>query len=301
MIDYLTSNVRPLALEDRVYVNDPTRAEKSPMEWRDAELKAWLKGKIDATEKATEDDLWEEIYVRFKVPVFWYRVDAATYVLHGVRVPSTPSGIYIRDRNRDHRNIEHWTRREIKAWARGQILPGIDSDEAAMANRAARLFNISTQLDSDSIKKRISDIREESTTMTVKFVEEDLKSYAKGREEAGDNALKAAPYQALLDRCISRVLRLQGEDFVQGWTELLNFFHANGKGITSAKKIYIGVGQMAITGKGLRNFQNMTSILQSTANPEGRDRSVAMIDWLAALKEVPNENSRQAILAYYGL
>ena len=260
-----------------------------------------MRGDIEETDKAKEDDLWEEIYIRFKVPVFWYREDAKKFVLDGIPVPSTPSGIYIRDRNRDHRKIEHWTRREVKAWARGQILPGIRCDEAAMANRAARLFNISTQLDAESIKKRISNIQEESTTMTVKFVEEDLKSYIKGREEAGDNAIKAAPYQTLLDRCINRVLRLQGEDFVQGWTELLNFFHANSKGVTSAKKIYIGVGQMAITGKGLRNFQNLTSVLQSTANPEGRDRAIKLIDWATALKEVPNEISRQSILAYYGL
>lgn len=302
VVDYLKSNVRPLALEDGVFINDPTRPNKLPIEWRDAELKAWLRKQISATEKAPEEDLWEEIYVRFKVPVFWYREDARSYVLNGIRVPSTPSGIYVRDRNRDHRKVEHWTKREIKAWARGQILPGINTDEAALASRAARLFSISTQLDAASIKKRISDIHEESMTMTVKFVSEDLKSYAKGRDEAGDNAVKAAPYQTLLDRCISRVLRLDGEDFVQGWTELLNFFHEHSKDICSAKKIYTGVGQMAIGTKGLRNFNNLTSVLMSTADPEKRDLAVKrLIKWEDVLKDIPNEKSRQSILAYYGL
>lgn len=302
VVEYLKSSVRPLALEDGVFINDPTRPNKLPIEWRDAELKAWLRKQITATEKAPEEDLWEEIYVRFKVPVFWYREDARSYVLNGIRVPSTPSGIYVRDRNRDHRKVEHWTKREIKAWARGQILPGINTDEAALANRAARLFSISTQLDAASIKKRISDIREESMTMTVKFVSEDLKSYAKGREEAGDNAVKAAPYQTLLDRCINRVLRLDGEDFVQGWTELLNFFHEHSKGICSAKKIYTGVGQMAIGTKGLRNFNNLTSVLMSTADPEKRDLAVKrLIKWEDVLKDIPNEKSRQNVLAYYGL
>lgn len=301
VVDYLRSNVKPIALEDGVYINDPTRPGKTPVEWRDAELRAWLRGKIDATDKASEEDLWEEIYNRFKITPFWYREDARSYVLDGKVVPSTPSGLYTRDRNRDHRKIEHWTRREIKAWARGQILPGINADEAALGTRAARLFNISLQLDTASIKKRIADIKEESTTMTVKFVEEDLKSYLKGRQDAGDNGTAAAPYQTLLDRCINRVLRLQGEDFVQGWTTLLNFFHEHSKTIMSPKKIYTGVGQMSITSKGLRNFQNMTTILQSTANPEGRDSAVRLIDWKAALKEVSSETARQGIFAYYGL
>jgi len=57
---------------------------------------------------------------------------------------------------------------------------------------------------------------------------------------------------------------------------------------------------MAITPKGLRNFQNMTSVLTNTADPANRDRTVKMIDWTTALKEISNEKARQHILSYYG-
>lgn len=300
VLDYLRDQTVPKALENGVYINDPTRARKQAVEWRDAELKAWLKGEIVATEKATEPDLWEEVYVRFKVPVFWYQEDARSYVLDRAMVPSTLSGIWVRDRNRDARKASHWTRREIKAWCRGQILPGINAPADDLLKRAVTLFGLSHYLDADTVKKRISEITEESMTMTVKFVDEDLKSYEAGRKEAGDNGTKAAPYQSLLERCINRVLRLDGEDFVQGWTELLNFFHKNSKDICSPKKIYVGVGQMAITPKGLRTFQNMTSILSTTCDPSTRDRSVKQIDWTAALKDVANEKARQNVLSYYG-
>jgi len=300
VVQYLVSQVQPKALENGVYLNDPTRGMKQAIEWRDNEIKAWLSGQITCTQSATAEQLWEETYRRFKVPLFWYHEDARSYVLKGVSVPATPSGIWVRDRNRDARPIEHWTRREIKAWCRGQILPGINTTPEALVKRAAKLFGVSMLLDADTIKKRISDITEESMTMTIKFVNDDLTSYAKGRTEAGDNGTQAAPFQSLLDRCISRVLRLEGEDFVQGWTELLNFFHKHSKDICSAKKIYVGVGQMAITPKGLRNFQNMTSILTSTCDPTTRDRSTRMIEWNSALKEVANEKSRQQILSYYG-
>lgn len=300
VLTYVKTQTVPKALENGVYINDPTRHRKQASEWRDVELKAWLKGEIDATVSATEEDLWEEIYVRFKVPVFWYREDARSYVLDRVMVPSTLSGIYVRDRNRDARRAQHWTRREVKAWCRGQILPGIHANAEQLLERAKTLFGISHYLDADAVKKRVSDITEESMTMTVKFVDEDLKSYEAGRTEAGDNTDKAAAYQSLLDRCINRVLRLDGEDFVQGWTELLNFFHKNSKGICSAKKIYTGVGKMSITPKGLRTFQNMTAILTNTCDPSTRDRSVNMIDWNAALKDVVNEKARQNLLHYYG-
>jgi len=300
VIDFLVSNAVPKALEDGVYINDPTRLLKQPIEWRDAEVKAWLRGDIQATEFATEDLLWDEVYSRFRVPLFWYREDAKSYVLNGVSVPSTRSGIWVRDRNRDARPAEHWTRREIKAWCRGQIMPPLSATPEQMVVRAANLFGVTTMLDADSIKKRISAITEESMTMTVKFVTEDLAAYAAGRKEAGDNGAKAHPYQSLLDRCISRVLRLEGEDFVQGWTELLNFFYEHSKDIMSPKKIYTGVGQMAITPKGLRNFNALTAVLLQTADPAGRDAQVKVIEWNAALKDISNETTRQQILAYYG-
>lgn len=300
VLAYLRNQTVPKALESGVYVNDPTRGKKQAIEWRDAELKAWLKGEIEATDTAPEADLWDEIYARFKVPLFWYHEDAKSYVLDRAMVPSTLSGIWVRDRNRDARRASHWTRREIKAWCRGQILPGINASADDLLKRAVSLFGVSHFLDAETVKKRISEITEESMTMTVKFVDEDLKSYEAGRIEAGDNGAKASAYQTLLDRCINRVLRLDGEDFVQGWTELLNFFHKNSTGICSAKKIYTGVGQMAITPKGLRTFQTMTSILTSTCDPSIRDRTVKLIDWTTALKDVANEKARQNILSYYG-
>lgn len=300
VVAYLADQTTPKALENGVYINDPTREKKQAIEWRDVELKAWLRGEIKATRSANEEQLWDELYSRFRVPLFWYREDAKSYVLDRKMVPSTLSGIWVRDRNRDARKVEHWTRRELKAWCRGQILPGINTSSDALLKQAAKLFGVSLLLDASTIKKRISDITEESMTMTVRFVTEDLASYEKGRTDAGDNAGKAAPYQSLLDRCIGRVLRLDGEDFVQGWTELLNFFHKHSTGICSARKIYVGVGQMAITPKGLRNFQNMTSVLTNTADPANRDRTVKMIDWTTALKEISNEKARQHILSYYG-
>lgn len=298
---YLTSNEKPRSLESGVFINDPTRPLKQAIEWRDAELKAWLRDEITETVKAPAELLWDELYVRFRIPLFWYREDAKSYVLTGKQVPATPSGIWIRDRNRDARPVKHWTRREIKAWCRGLIMPSITASPETMIKRAADLFGVTTLLDADAIKKRISAITEESMTMTVKFVLEDLTSYEEGRNKAGDNIAANAPYQTLLDRCINRVLRLDGEDFVQGWTELLNFFHKNSNGIMSPKKVYTGVGQMSITPKGLRIFNNMTSVLMGTADPATRDRAIRVIEWNASLKEVTNEKTRQNILAYYGL
>lgn len=301
VLAFIKSDITPKALEDGIYINDPTRPAKVPVEWRDGELRAWLRGDIESTENATEELLWDEVYRRFQIPIVWYREDAKTFVLTGNKIPSTPSGLWVRDRYRDTRPVKHWTRREIKAWCRGQILPGINTDHDTILRRAATLFGVSTLLDAESIKKRISEITEESMTMTVKFVTEDLISYKEGRIKAGDSATMNAPYQTLLDRCIGRVLRLEGEDFVQGWTELLTFFHVNSKGIMSAKKVYAGVGQMAITPRGLRNFQNMTSVLLQTADTATRDRAVRVIDWNAAMKEISNEKTRQSILAYYGV
>lgn len=301
LVDFVASGQKPKTLTSGVFLNDPSRPLRSASEWTKGELKAWLRKEISATDKATDEDLWEELYIRFKINPCWYPADARTYVLTGEEVPSLPSGIYIRDKHRDSRPAKHWTRRELKAWCRGQIQAGIGADTQDLINQIIPLFGVSAKLDNDSIKRRVASITEESMTMTVKFVTEDLASYAKGREDAGNNVAKAAPYQALLDRCINRVLRLEGEDFVQGWTELLKFFYTHSKGITGSRKLYVGVGQMVITPRGLRNFQNMLTILQNTCDPANRDRAVRNTNWEVALKEVVKEKSRQSILAYYGI
>lgn len=298
---YLKERTKPKALEDGVYINDPTRALKPIESWRDAEIKAWLRGKIELPESISEEQAWEEIYVRFKVPVVWYKEDAKNYVLNGTEVKALPSGMWVRDRNRDNRPVKHWTRREVKAWARGQIQHGLDTNEKELGHRAMMLFGLSQFLDIESIKKRISNITEESVTMTVQFVLNDLESYAKGRKDAANNDKAAAPYQTLLDRCINRVVKLEGEDFTQGWTELLKFFHTHSKDICSLKQMYTGVGQMAITPKGLRNFQNMTTLLIRTCDPTKQAAAVKSIDFTATLKEITSEKSRQHLLSYYGI
>mgnify|MGYP006175668453 CR=1 FL=1 len=301
VFNFLATESKPKTLADGVHVNDPTRPLKNLNDWRDAELRAWLRNEIEMPDKYSEEDGWDEIYRRFKVPLFWYREDARKYVLTGEMVKALPSGIWVRDVNRDGRPGWQWTRREVKAWARGQIVPGINAPEEDLAQQAIRLFGLSIHLDLESIKRRVSNITEESMTMTIAFVTEDLAAYEKGRKEAADNANTSAPFQSMLDRCINRVVRLEGDDFIQGWTELRNFFHKNSKDICSLKKVYTGVGQMAITPKGLRHFQNMTTILIRTCDPAKSVAAVKLIDWNVALKELSNEKARQQLLAYYGI
>jgi hypothetical protein len=301
VVSFLVTESKPKSLVDGVFVNDPTRKLKELSNWRDAELKAWLRGEIELPEKHSDEEVWTEVYARFKIPLFWYREDAKTYALTGVEVKALPSGLWVRDINRDARPARHWTRREIKAWARGQIVPGIKASENELAQQAIKLFGLSVYLDLNGIKSRVSAITEESITMTISFVLQDLESYEKGRKDTEDNPVAAAPFQSMLDRCINRVIRLEGEDFNQGWTELLKFFHKNQTGCCSLKKAYTGVGQMAITPKGLRQFQNMTTILIRTCDPTKAHAATKLINWEVALKEVTNEKSRQQLLAYYGI
>lgn len=299
VLAFLTSGVKATTLEGNVFVNDPTREGKTAKQWRDAEIKAWLRDQIPSTSKAPDDDLWDEVYLRWRISLFWYREDAKRYVLDNITVPQLPSGIYLRDRNRDLREPKHWTKREYKAWARELIAPGTNASEEALARYAVRLFGIPRNTSTKEIKRRVASITEESVSMTVSFVTEDLKAYREGRIAAGDNPEAAAPYQGMMERCISRILRLQGEDFMQGWTELSNFFAANANGICSYDKMYTGVSHMTTTVKGMRLFQTMVTLLMNTCDPVTRQRQLASINWEVVLSDVSSETARQNILAYY--
>lgn len=301
ILTYLQKGERPTALVGNVFLNDPKREAKAALSWSNDELKAFLRKDIPATVKAPEEALWEVIYDRFIVPFAWYPEDARSYVLTGVKVPATPSGIWVRDRERDQRSVWTWSRAEVKAWARGLILPGLKASEKELVAHAAYCFNLPATLSPEMIKLRVAGITEDTTPMTVAFVREDLLAYAAGMKKEGGLEAKAALYQQLLNRCIIRVTGLRGQDFVDGWTELLKFYADHKSTIFKPGQLYNGVAMMAVSSKQQKHFQQMTTVLYRTCDPATRDNSVKMIDWSIALGGLVSEESRQQVLAYYGL
>lgn len=299
---YLRTGTKPTALIGNVFLNDPKREAKEALSWSNDELKAWLRKDIPATLKAPEADLWAMAYSRFLIPSPWYPEDARSYVLTGVKVPATPSGIWIRDRERDNRSAWMWSRAEVKAWARGLILPGLKASEKELVAHAAYCFDIPANLSPETIKLRVAGITEDTTPMTVTFVREDLLAYAEGMKKEGGNEAKAALYQQLLFRCITRVTALRGQDFVDGWTELLKFYFNHRTTIFKPSQLYNGVAMMQVSSKQQKHFQQMTTVLYRTCDPATRDANVkSNIDWTIALAGLPTEESRHMLLGYYGI
>ena len=299
---YLRTGTKPTALIGNVFLNDPKREAKEALSWSNDELKAWLRKDIPATLKAPEADLWTMVYSRFQVPSPWYPEDVRSYVLTGAKVPATPSGIWIRDRERDNRSAWMWSRAEVKAWARGLILPGLKASEKELVAHAAYCFDIPANLSPEVIKLRVAGITEDTTPMTVTFVREDLLAYAEGMKKEGGNEAKAALYQQLLFRCITRVTALRGQDFVDGWTELLKFYFNHRTTIFKPSQLYNGVAMMQVSSKQQKHFQQMTTVLYRTCDPATRDANVkSNIDWTIALAGLPTEDARHMLLGYYGI
>lgn len=298
---YLRTGERPTAAAGNVFVNDPVRQAKAALSWSNDELKAFLRGDVEASDNAPEADLWGIVYDRFKIPFAWYHNDARSYVLTGEKVPATPSGIWVRDRERDNRSATTWTRAEVKAWARGQILPGLLASEEDLVEHGAYCFNVPPTLSAAAIKTRIAGITEDTTPMTVAFVREDLLAYAEGMKKEGGNEVKAAQYQQLLLRCIARVTALRGQDFVDGWTEMLKFYVDHKSTIFKPGLLYNGVAMMAVSSKQQKHFSAMTTVLHKTCDPDTRDDQIKTIDFVIALAGLPNEESRHMVLGYYNL
>lgn len=302
LLTYLKTGERPALVAGNVNPADPTRLSKEAVQWTKDELKAWLRGDIPATDKAPENALWDIVYLRFEVPAPWYHEDARSYVLTGVTVPQLPSGIWVRDRERDSRTAWTWTRSEVKAWARGQILPGVNASEKHLVEQATYCFNIPTALSDEKIKSLAAGITEDTTPMTVSFVREDLLSFAEGMKKEGANEYQAALYLTMLHRCITRVTNLKGQDFVDGWTELLKFYFDHKGTLFNEKKLYFGVAMMSISPKQQKVFQYMTTLLFNTCDPATRDAIVNKnVDWVLALKDLATEDQRHALLAFYNV
>jgi hypothetical protein len=295
----LAGGERPVPLRPGIYLNDPARLRRGASEWTRNELLLWIDGRLPATEQAPEDDLRWAVYLRWYIPAVWYWDDAVLFVKEGREVPKTISGAYVRDRQRDYKLANQWTREELRDYARGEITAGAVVRKEDLIRQAGKVFYLPSGASEDLIKRQIAAIKEELKPMTVKFVEDDLKAFYVGMTGATFSEATAGRYQGMLYRCITRVLQLTEQDFVDGWSQLLSFVFTHQKTLFHPKNAFRGFSQLNLAKKDMRNFEYLLHLLIATADPSRRVIETTRINWTQALSNVADEAARQRVLGYY--
>jgi hypothetical protein len=104
-----------------VFLIDPTRANRAPAEWSEAELLAFASAQLQDADVALNGKVVNELRKRISVPSAWSVKEVLEFYSQGVEPEKTSNGVYKNDISRANRGPSDWTTAELEAWALGEI------------------------------------------------------------------------------------------------------------------------------------------------------------------------------------
>lgn len=297
---WLKTNELPKTTSGGFYLSDPTRLAKKAHEWADGELIDYLKGELSATLVAPEEELMEAVSIMWKLPAEWSDDEVTDYVLFNRQPQKSPSGFWINDRVRMRKPAHYWTLRELLAFVRGEIPATTVASEEALYNTIRERFDVSESYTQERLLQLLADYKEEPLSMALQFVKHNLDTYAAGMGKGVMvNEDGAAGFQILLHNTISRVLRLDGREFVDGWTMILDFVNAHRTTMFAEHNSYRGIAKVKLSTRERGNFEQLLNLVIKTSNPTQRYAQAQKTNFEVALNGIADEAVRQRVLAYY--
>jgi hypothetical protein len=298
--DWLKDDVLPVPTSGGFYLRDPARLNKSPHEWTEDELVDFLKGELPASKNAQHEDLEDMVRVKWRLVQPWSDAEVKEFVLLNHTPLLTENGYWKNDNVREQKPSKYWTTNELKAFAAGEIDGTANASEEELWVEIRNRFDVSQDFTVERLQQILAEYKEEELPMSLQFVRHNLDRYngtmGKGVQvnEAG-----AAAAQGLFYSTVQRVLRLSGQEFVDGLTMILDFVHQHRTTMFDESHSYRGVAEMQSSDRDRRNHEQLLNLIIKTSNPETRYKEAKNTNFLAALNGIVDEEIRQRVLSYY--
>lgn len=297
---WLKTDELPVKTKSGFYPNDPLRTAKQACEWTQEELVAFLKGEIRATVQAPVELLLDTIRVEWRIDAPWSDEEVKDYVLFNRRPEQTASGHWVNDCVRARKPAAHWATNELLAFIRDEIPATEAAPETELFKEIRQRFNVSENYTPDRLKHHLSEYKEEPLPMSLEFVKHNLNQYREGMGKgAAVTETIAAGYQDLLYRTIGRVTRLEGREFSDGWTMILDFVHANRTTMFDERRAFRGITVLKLSDRDRKSFEQLLNLAIRTAAPATRYAEAKNTNFTVALRGLTDESARQRILSYY--
>jgi hypothetical protein len=163
-------------------------------------------------------------------------------------------------------------------------------------------FSYPDRLDLATVKKHIATLIEEERPMSNVIIKQNLDEYLKGMGPGKRvSEADAAGYQTLMYNTLVRVLAMRGREFTDSWGEVLDFFNINLKSMFDAGRAFRGIGQLNLSSRDRKNFEQLMNLLIKTASPATRYQQAKNTSFETVLRDMPSEEIRQQLLAFYNL
>jgi hypothetical protein len=300
VFNWLKSGELPTQTSGGFYHNDPKRASKHAKAWTRDELVDFLKGELKASLKAPEEELMDVVVINWRLPVEWTESEIKGYVLRNIQPQKTESGFWLNDRVRAKKPATYWSKSELIAFVRGE-LPATDvATEAALYDAVRDCFSVGRDYSEERLTQLLVDYKEEPLPMSLQFVEHNLAQYAAGMGKGVMvNEEGAAGFQTLLYHTMGRVLRLEGRQFVDGWTMILDFANKHRTTMFDERSSYRGVSVIKLADRDRKNFEQLLNLVVKTSDPATRYNQAQNTNFTVALRGITDESVRQRVLSYY--
>lgn len=289
-------------LTKRKNLPDDQRRGRDLDKWTGAELEDWLEGLVKTPVGVEEDKIADEVYRRWKLPGNWHLIDAAAYVLQGVRPEYSEGGLLLNDRARQATKLPHWTYAEVRAALLGVIESPYTRDELGVELRKRMGLR-----DSFSLEKLLTDLDHTPTEVNMSNIvlRAKLDEFKVAMTQHGVNLSEetAGAAQKMLYKTIREVMQREPSEFVEGWVILLNWINQEYSTLFNPKKARFGWNRVALDKNSLDTFEDLLTLMIFSREPVQRrnihsvfpPRSIENI-----LRFVPSELERSNIIEFYG-
>jgi hypothetical protein len=297
---FLKDGTRPTPTSGGFYTNDPARAEKKADNWKEEELVDFLKGELKETRTANEVELYQTIATKWRLSPAWNEEEIKEFVLFNRSPKLSVGGYWANDVVREAKPAVYWTKNELMAFVSGEISATAVAPEKELYAEVRIRFGVDDSYSVERLNQLLKDYIEEELPMSLLFVKSNLDNYAavmgKGAAVTEQGAGQA---QALLYNTFSRVLRLEGRLFVDGWTMILDFVSAHRNTMFDERNSYRGVAVTTLSDRDRRNHEQLLNLVIKTSMPESRYAEAVNTNFTVALDGITDEGIRQRILSYY--
>jgi hypothetical protein len=146
------------------------------------------------------------------------------------------------------------------------------------------------------------DIKVQQDNLKLTIIASQLQDYATNMHPSkAMNAVDGKANQTALWRTIEMILKLEGPEFIKGFTMLLDWFSENRQGALNERYIYRYFADLTIPNNDRKNFNRILNLLVATADPATRRLGLEQADLTATLSGFRDGAIQQRVTEFYSL
>ena len=297
LLDYKDHGIRVELSKRNNYKYSRKRAVKVS-DWSTDELLDWMEGDVVPHRSTRTEDLWDEIYLRWKIPSDYTEEAAKAFILDNVVPETTDKGILIEDRRREKTSLLDLTYPELCSIYLDEVSSSFSKTEVK-----ERLKTITRTISEEQFEKVINRFKEGNKNMTtltdqmIGVLESRKELYIKYGDRVTDDKL-ANNTKAIYNN-LRRVMKADYAEFSEAWRSLLKYVDNNYSLLFNPSQIRRGWYMVELSQANVAVLDRLLTLIVGTRNASTRRSDIKMYNMDHILELVINSKERENMIGFY--